>query len=829
MKKEEQHSYIIRCIEAKFKKVLKNSFNIIGDNLKEEIFIISEENKNLKEKGYKTLEKLNKENNKILSGLLGIYDYNKEHTIIHKDIAHSEIGHYLIVIRWDKPKIEDKYCRCIIEEIIECIIEECKNHIKLDARGYSRFLSNSDMCLQSGNEIDIDGYAKYCEEEDRFADYNKKIKYILIKYCEYILTGEEKDTSSGCYTIDYLNSISRTPYESSYSKGKLAIFKKNSEVIKYFSEENTKGLKNESIIKFKRYEYLQNEKAARKLIEMSNDDYLVISDGVKIYGMISKDVEEDKIIVKFNGNYSYEIQTEDRKIIRLEYGYPHKSKDIDEQELRIRIKRVFGDEIQTEDIEHLVEIINHIKLQSKGSMLVISNQSDNEVERLKYQSTLIEPKALYLDSKIVENISRIDGSIFVDVKGNCKAIGVILDGIACEIGNRSRGARYNSAIKYINEQIEKNNKHNCMAIVISEDKMIDIIDKEEIYKIKDREKKIENQKKIEDKKMKNYNTIAKYDKLIELEEKSEYYSSRGYAYRIVGNYEKAIEDYSKAIELEEKAMYYNNRGVVHHNKEEYKKAIEDYSKAIELEEKATCYNNRGNAYSIVENYSEAIEDYSKAIELEERATYYNNRGMVHYNKKNYNKAIEDYSKAIKLEEDATYYNNRGDTYYRKEEYEKAIEDYSKAIELEEKATYYNDRGDTYYNKEEYEKAIEDYSKAIELEENPTYYNNRGVSRYNREEYEKAIEDYSRAIELEEDATYYSNRGDAHKNIGNYEKAIEDYSKAIELEEKATYYNDRGDTYYNKEEYEKAIEDYSRAIELEEDATYYSNRGDAHKN
>ena len=56
----------------------------------------------------------------------------------------------------------------------------------------------------------------------------------------------------------------------------------------------------------------------------------------------------------------------------------------------------------------------------------------------------------------------------LDVTGTCYAIGVILDGIATAKGNSERGSRYNSAIRYVE------NNGNCVAIIISEDGMVNL-------------------------------------------------------------------------------------------------------------------------------------------------------------------------------------------------------------------------------------------------------------------------------------------------------------------------------------------------------------------
>ncbi len=57
--------------------------------------------------------------------------------------------------------------------------------------------------------------------------------------------------------------------------------------------------------------------------------------------------------------------------------------------------------------------------------------------------------------------------------GICYAIGVILDGRHNKLSGEdiSRGARHNSAYRYVFEK-----KHNCVAIIISEDGDVTLVD-----------------------------------------------------------------------------------------------------------------------------------------------------------------------------------------------------------------------------------------------------------------------------------------------------------------------------------------------------------------
>ena len=91
----------------------------------------------------------------------------------------------------------------------------------------------------------------------------------------------------------------------------------------------------------------------------------------------------------------------------------------------------------------------------------------------------------------------------------------------------------------------------------------------------------------------------------------EVYHHRGYAYMLVGEFDKAIEDFNETIELNPKhPVAYVNRGLAYHLLGEFDKAIVDFSKAIELNPKdLIAYLSRGNSYKSNANSELAIEDY----------------------------------------------------------------------------------------------------------------------------------------------------------------------------------------------------------------------------
>jgi DisA bacterial checkpoint controller nucleotide-binding len=99
---------------------------------------------------------------------------------------------------------------------------------------------------------------------------------------------------------------------------------------------------------------------------------------------------------------------------------------------------------------------------------VVSGAADEEAKRLKKQCLRIEPIELTPD--LVRRLSSIDGAILIDPKGICQAIGVILDGMATSEGDPSRGARYNSAIRYI-----ASTQSPTICLVVSEDGHVNML------------------------------------------------------------------------------------------------------------------------------------------------------------------------------------------------------------------------------------------------------------------------------------------------------------------------------------------------------------------
>lgn len=228
----------------------------------------------------------------------------------------------------------------------------------------------------------------------------------------------------------------------------------------------------ETIVQFMHPTKLNLTRGARKLLELASHDLAMHTDSENIYGLVKLNEmeldDENIFVINIIDHHHWEVKHADKVLMRVKYGQPYLPKpSFNEEKLRIDLPRLFK-KITSDAIDRIVRLVQEAEKEKHGTMLLISRHAKKEAQRLGKQATQIKPKKL--SSEILKNLTAIDGALLINPKGKCYAIGVILDGMATEAGDPSRGARYNSAIRYT-----KTSKAPCLAIVISEDGGIDFI------------------------------------------------------------------------------------------------------------------------------------------------------------------------------------------------------------------------------------------------------------------------------------------------------------------------------------------------------------------
>jgi DNA integrity scanning protein DisA with diadenylate cyclase activity len=272
--------------------------------------------------------------------------------------------------------------------------------------------------------------------------------------------------------FDQINNISSLYYENNASTGRIVFL-------------DYKGIKEghrnvDEILLLAQKVSLYNTRLIRKLLEMCKSGIALLSDGKFVYGIcriVGKFNEKDEniFVIDFLDLYEWNFVYNKKTLIKINHNEIFlPQNEVSYLEFKLRIKELFP-EIDPLNINRLFLIMNKAIEQKNGTMLVISRNAKSEINRLKSQGFLVQPKIITPD--IVKKITSIDGAVLIDTECVCYGIGVILDGMATTNGDTSRGARYNSAIRYV--ETIKNNKDysDCLAIVISEDGYVDLVSK----------------------------------------------------------------------------------------------------------------------------------------------------------------------------------------------------------------------------------------------------------------------------------------------------------------------------------------------------------------
>lgn len=458
---------------------------------------------------------------------------------------------------------------------------------------------------------------------------------------------------------------------------------------------NTKMLKEkdslfEYTIKFKANDLvaLNDAKLIRKLLELTKYDknLYLISDHEKIYGLgkINWGHFNDTLMfrIDFKGLSKYNInlitikekesskgelitekgktvckiskycEVNDTTLLNLSFRTPVITGDgYNSEKFKRLLKSEFVNEmlkIDEEVIEYLEQVVMNARKQKHGTMVVITDEetADLELKTLRKQSILVESTKINPDN--IKYLTSIDGAIYFDTKGKCHAIGVILDGIAKEdIGDASRGARYNSAYRYLEKIRELDKK--CVIVIISEDGIVNLIpdpyNEEVIYALLQQMIDLINENNGQ-----VVPEIIKLESILLKDKNIDYhlYFKVAEVYRSKDNYKKAIEYYENGMNVignntvfVENYRYLSNLYFLYARD---KKMAETKKQKIYYYEKA---RDIYEIYMIEANVNELNrDDYNRS------AIVYEALGVYEVSKEKQNsfylKALDNYSKALEL-------------------------------------------------------------------------------------------------------------------------------------------------------------------------------------
>lgn len=222
---------------------------------------------------------------------------------------------------------------------------------------------------------------------------------------------------------------------------------------------------------------VRQHRAVRKVLEMTFPDLSLLSDSAVIYalgrpaGGYDAD-REDLFVIAVVAHHTWDLVHAGRVLMRVSYSEPALPRQrLDKARFKSDLGRVFQG-LGAAQAEYLWRLTSAAMEQRDGTMLVVAADAAAEAARLRDQCMSVEP--MTLEPSTLRLVSAIDGAVLVDPDGRCHAIGVILDGVARPgQGSPSRGARYNSAVRYV----EGNGLERgpCMAVIVSEDGSVDLV------------------------------------------------------------------------------------------------------------------------------------------------------------------------------------------------------------------------------------------------------------------------------------------------------------------------------------------------------------------
>jgi len=264
----------------------------------------------------------------------------------------------------------------------------------------------------------------------------------------------------GASLYDSMNRLATTRYERRIGLGRLVVADPASKYV-------------DRIFTLAKPIPIADTRTLRKMLEVSSERVALLTDGDKVYGLgrIRADYDaasESVFEVGVVGHGSWDLRHAGTTLMTVEHGAPRLPEPrLDGARFEDTMRRVFASSGGC-DADAVWGLAKAAAEAEHGTMLVVSAMAAEEAERLGSQALAIEPAAL--TPEVVHQVTSIDGAVLVDPTGVCHAIGVILDGTATGEGDRSRGARYNSAVRYLGSTSAP-----TLIVLVSEDGMINLL------------------------------------------------------------------------------------------------------------------------------------------------------------------------------------------------------------------------------------------------------------------------------------------------------------------------------------------------------------------
>ena len=261
--------------------------------------------------------------------------------------------------------------------------------------------------------------------------------------------------------FEQFNAISTLMYEGTKSTGRLVLTDPGNSSINMH-------------LRFAEPLPLSEARWCRKALQMAVSDTALVANCEKIFGLGSVTpsgdprTSRDVFVIGFLDHCHWRLLHDGQVMLVSRYGFPSLPRDAFPRHRLLDTYRRLFSTATAQDINRFIALFEAAVGQRHGSLLIIAKDANAEASRLRGQGTRIDPSVLTPD--LYHQVSGIDGAVIIDPHVVCHAIGVILDGPARPEGTASRGARYNSAIRYVGSS-----KVPRLAVIVSDDDTVDII------------------------------------------------------------------------------------------------------------------------------------------------------------------------------------------------------------------------------------------------------------------------------------------------------------------------------------------------------------------
>lgn len=211
---------------------------------------------------------------------------------------------------------------------------------------------------------------------------------------------------------------------------------------------------------------LRQRRALRKLLVLANERIILRCDTNKVVSLEEATGTIAGIKVQVIGRGEWVVSVDDQELMVIKDGRPALPEPVvDEQQVARDLRRLIPS-MSTQMAERFACVGARLATSGHGGLIVVTEKAVEEAIRLGDQSLPIMPLSLTPD--LASRLTEIDGALLCDPDGLCHAIGVILDGRASASGDRGRGSRFNSALRYIESNL-------AAAMVVSEDGGLDLL------------------------------------------------------------------------------------------------------------------------------------------------------------------------------------------------------------------------------------------------------------------------------------------------------------------------------------------------------------------